>query len=140
MSLPKPRPSIDYDITPFWEGVREHRFLLLRCTICGTWYWPAAYCRMHSTAEPFAGNMQWEEASGRGRVFVFNVHHWAFDPAFADDIPYVYALIELAEGPMFGTNILADPSEVTIGAPVEIVFEKDRDSDVILPKARLLKE
>ncbi len=136
MPYRKPRPNIDEDTRPFWEGLRRHEFLLFRCTKCGAWYWPAAYCRNHEN-EPFMGNLEWQPASGRGRVFSFNVHRWAFDPAFKEDVPYVYALIEMEEGPMFGTNIVGCPPEdVRIGQPVEIVFEDHPDEGFTLPKAR----
>jgi len=83
--------------------------------------------------------MEWADASGRGRVFAFNIHNVAFDPVFKDDIPYVYALIELDEGPMFGSNIIGcDPSEVTIGMPVEVVFE-DITEEYTLPKFQPVK-
>jgi uncharacterized OB-fold protein len=134
----KPRPNIDEDIRPFWEGLKRHEFLLFRCKECGAWYWPVAYCRNHEN-EPFMGNMQWQPASGRGRIFTFNVHRWAFDPAFKEDVPYVYALIELDEGPMFGTNIVGcRPEDIRIGQPVEITFEDHPEEGFTLPKARLV--
>ncbi len=137
MAYQKPRPNIDEDIRPFWEGLRRHEFLLFRCTKCGAWYWPVAYCRNHVN-EPFMGNMQWQPASGKGRVFTFNVHRWAFDPAFKEDVPYIYALIELDEGPMFGTNIVGcQPEDLSIGQPVEIIFEDHPEEDFTLPKAQL---
>jgi len=131
----KPLPNIDDDIKPFWDALKEHKFKLFRCKRCGAWYWPVACCRNHEN-EPFYGNMEWEEASGRGKVFAFNIHNVAFDPAFKDDIPYVYALIELEEGPMFGSNIIGcDPGEVRIGMQVEVVFE-DITEEFTLPKFR----
>ncbi|NWG76523.1 MAG: OB-fold domain-containing protein, partial [Rubrivivax sp.] len=64
------------------------------------------------------------------------IHNVAFDPSFKDDIPYVYALIELEEGPMFGSNIVGcDPNEVRIGMPVEVAFE-DITEEFTLPKFR----
>jgi len=132
----KPRPNIDDDIRPFWEGLRRHEFLLFRCKTCGAWYWPASYCRNHAN-QAFMGNLEWQPASGRGRIFSFNVHHWAFHPAFKEDVPYIYALIELDEGPMFGTNIVGCRSEdVRIGQSVEIVFEDHPEEGFTLPKAR----
>src|SRR3990172_4110251 len=95
-----PQPSIDEDNHAFWKAVEERRFLLMRCQQCGDWYWPAAYCRNHAN-KPFFGSLRWEEASGRGKVFAFNIHRKAFHPAFVNKIPYIFALIELEEGPMF---------------------------------------
>lgn len=136
MAYTKPQPSIDEDIRPFWDGLRQHQFLLLRCQRCGAWYWPAAYCRNHAN-RPFLEDMEWQPASRRGKVFSYNIHHWVFEPAFRDEVPYVYALIELEEGPMFGTNIVGcKPEEVRIGMPVEIVFEDHPEEGFTLPKAR----
>ena len=138
MAYLKPRPNIDEDIRPFWEGLRRHEFLLFRCKTCGAWYWPAAYCRNHEN-DAFMGNLRWQPASGRGRIFSFNVHHWAFHPAFKEEVPYVYALIELDEGPMFGTNVVGcRPEDVRIGQNVEIVFEDHPEEGFTLPKARLV--
>lgn len=139
MAYSKPFPNIDYEIKPFWDGVREHKFLLFRCKTCGAWYWPAAYCRFHPN-KPLMGEMEWQPASGRGKVFSFVIHYRALEPAFADDVPYVFALIELDEGPMFGTNIVeCKPEEVRIGDAVEIVFENHLEEGFALPKARLLR-
>lgn len=137
MAYVKPRPNIDHEIKPFWDGLREHKFLLFQCAECRAWYWPAAYCRNHPN-KPFMGEMSWQPASGRGKVFAFNIHRVAFDPSFKDDLPFVYALIELEEGPMFGTNIVGcAPESVKIGASVEIIFEDHKEEGFTLPKARL---
>lgn len=123
----RPLPNLDEDIAPFWQAVREHRFTLFQCKQCGAWYFPAAYCRNHEN-EPFMGNLAWTEASGRGKVFAYNVHHTAFDPAFKEKLPYVYALIELEEGPMIGSNVVGiEPQKVFVGMPVEVTFEDIRE-------------
>lgn len=129
----KPLPSVDEEIEPFWRGLRRHEFLLFRCKVCGAWYWPAAYCRFHEN-EPLFGNMEWAPASGRGQVFAFNIHHQAFHPGFAEDVPYVYALIELEEGPMISSNVVGcEPGEVRIGMPVKVVFD-DITEEWTLPR------
>ncbi len=134
----KPLPSVDYDIKPFWDACKEHKFKLCHCKECGTWYFPWTSCRNHPI-RPRLSNMEWAEASGRGKVFTFNVHEAAFNPAFKDDVPYVFALIELDEGPMFGSNIIGcDPYEVKVGMPVEVVFE-DITEAYTLPKFRPIK-
>ncbi len=134
----KPLPSLDQDIWPFWQGLKRHEFLLYRCKVCGDWYWPVACCRNHAN-EPFFGNMEWTKASGKGKVFAFNIHYRAMDPRFEDDIPFVYALIELDEGPMFGSNIIGcEPEKVKIGMPVEVVFE-DITEEFTLPKFKPVK-
>ncbi|KIL36227.1 hypothetical protein SD71_09815 [Cohnella kolymensis] len=139
MAWDKPLPNIDLDIKPFWDGLREHKFLLFRCKECGTSYWPASYCRNCGNDGEFMSGLEWQEGSRFGTVFVFNIHHTAFHPGFKDEVPYVYALIELDDGPMFGTNIIGcTPDEVAIGKRVEIIFEDHLEEGFTLPKARLV--
>ena len=57
----KPLPNIDKDNEQFYEGLKQHKFLVWRCKTCGTSYWPKAYCIKHEN-EPFAANMEWAEA------------------------------------------------------------------------------
>jgi uncharacterized OB-fold protein len=132
----KPWPSIDADIEAFWNALREHRFVLFRCQTCGAWYWPKAYCRnKNHPNEPFMGNLDWEVASGRGKVFAVNVHHWSFHPAFREEVPYAYAVIELDEGPLISSTIVdIDPTAVKVGMPVEIVYEDHPNEGFSLPR------
>ncbi len=129
----KPLPSVDEDIETFWKALKRHEFTLFRCKTCGAWYWPVAFCRNHEN-EPYYGNLEWTRASGKGKIFAFNIHYRAFHPGFLGDVPYVYALIALDEGPMFGSMITGcKPEEVEIDMPVEVFFE-DINEEFTLPK------
>lgn len=67
--------------------------------------------------------MSWTEASGRGKIVAFNITKVAMRSAFKDDVPYVYALIGLAEGPIISSNIInCEASAVYIDMPVNVVF------------------
>jgi uncharacterized OB-fold protein len=58
-------------------------------------------------------------------------------PAFATEIPYVVAGVELEEGPYLTTNILgADPTDLSVGAAVTVTFREVADG-VVLPCFRL---
>ena len=130
----KPWPNIDLDSQPFWDGLREHRFLLFRCKTCGAWYWPKAFCRNHDN-EPFMANLDWQDASGRGQVFAFNIHHWAFHPGFKGEVPYVYAIVAVDEGPMISSTMLdVEPGDVRVGMPVQIVYEDHPNEGFTIPK------
>jgi uncharacterized OB-fold protein len=82
--------------------------------------------------------MVWARASGRGTVAAYNVHYRAFVPEFKDDLPYVFALAQLEEGPMFGTTIQdVDPKNVYVGMPVRISYDdRVEDLGVVLPRFR----
>ena len=58
--------------------------------------------------------------------------------AFADELPYVVAIIELDEGARLMSNMIdvtPDPDHVKIGMPVEIVYD-DVTDEITLPKFR----
>ena len=129
----RPLPSVTALTQPFWDAAREHRFVLFQCQTCGAWYWPPAFCGNHDN-QPFMANLEWREASGRGQVFTFDVLRRPMHPAFP--VPYVYGLIELEEGPLFGSNVVGcSPDEVYVGMPVEVEFD-DISNEFSLPKFR----
>lgn len=138
----KPYPSIDHDNEAFWDGLKEHKLLVWKCKQCGEVYWPKAYCQNHDN-EPFAANCEWTEASGRGKIFAFNIHHWAFHPGFKEEIPYIYALVELDEGPLISSQLHGDnlPDDIhTVGQTVEVVYEDHPAQGFTLPKFRIVSE
>ena len=79
-------------------------------------------------------NFAFKTVSGRGKVFSFVTFHRVYRPAFAEDVPYVVALVQLDEGPRLLTNILdISPDDVRCEMPVEVVFD-DYDADISIPK------
>ena len=137
----KPWPNIDEDNAEFYDGLRAHRLLLWRCRSCRRSYWPKAYCQGHDN-EPFAANMEWAEAAGTGTLFAFNRHHWAFHPGFKDDLPYIYALIELDDGPLISSTLIGSklPKDVyDVGQKVEIVYEDHPNEGFTLPRFRIVE-
>ena len=77
--------------------------------------------------------------SGRGVVYSFTVARQAFHPWFADRLPYVLAVIELAEeeGLRMLSNVVdCVPQDVAVGAAVDVAFQAISD-DVTLPVFRL---
>ena len=74
--------------------------------------------------------------SGRGTVYSFTIDRRGTAAAFANDVPYVIAIVELEEGPHLTSNITGCPVEsVHIGMPVQAVFEPAND-EVTLVKFR----
>ncbi len=94
MDVIKPLPIITPDSAPFWEGCRNGQLLLQRCVACQTWrYPPAPICPHCSEMET-----EWLLSSRKGRIHSFVIYHRAFHPAYADEVPYAVALVELDEG------------------------------------------
>ena len=113
---------------PFWEGCKQHVFLVHRCMVCGRAYWPASTCIDHGSSA-----MEWQPASGRAEVFTYTVVHHAYDRSMADKLPYAAAVVKLDEGPFFHTDILdCAADDVHIGMRVRVIFES-LDDDTVIP-------
>lgn len=128
----KPVPVPTLETAPFWEGCRQHQLRIQRCSACGgCQFFPRIYC-----AKCFSDRVEWISASGRAQVLSFTTVRRPVSPAFANEVPYVVALVTLEEGPQMMTNIVeCAPEQVTIGMPVEVVFEDWNDA-ISIPKFR----
>ena len=140
---PRPRPVVNRDNAGFWEGVRQHRLLIQRCTDCGTLRHPwLPGCNS-------CGCLEWDtvEASGEGTVYSYVVMHHPPFPAFTESDhasdtagPYAVALIELAEGVRMISNVVGVPyDKVRIGMPVRLRF-RSYDEESVLPVFGALEE
>jgi uncharacterized OB-fold protein len=106
----------------FWEGAARNRLLVLRCDACGHFSHPAPdRCPVCLSPDLAPTRM-----SGRGTIFSFTIIRRAFHPGFAADLPYVAALVELAEqaGLHLITNIVGGAAAgPRIGMEVAVEFE-----------------
>lgn len=135
MSAPsKPLPKPDPVTQPFWDSLKAHGIQIQKCNACGEHiFYPRGLC-----PHCFSSDLSWEPASGKGKVYAFTIVHRQPNPAFAADMPYVVALIELDEGVRMMTNLVdvePDPEHVKVGMPVEIVYD-DVNDEITLPKWR----
>lgn len=128
--LARPMPTPIPETEGFWEGTRAGELRIQVCAACGHRQLnPGPVCD-----ECLSPDIEWRRASGRGTVFSFTVVHHAFHPAFQGDLPYVVADVELEEGPVITSNVVGiEPSEVRIGMPVEVTFDRVSD-EITLPK------
>lgn len=126
----KPLPEVDVDNQQFWASCREHQMRLQKCRNCGYWrYYPGLVCHRCGSLEA-----DWEAVGGLGTIYTFSVVHRPPGAAFADDVPYVYAIVELDEGPMMPTNIVnIEPDQVKIGSRVRVTYH-DVTPEITLPK------
>lgn len=116
-----PVPAITPDTAPYWDGAREGKLLLQRCLGCGA----LRFYPRHLCPGCWSESVEWVEASGRGRVHSFTIIHRPPAPAFAAQVPYVVALIDLEEGPRMMANVLGDGArQVRIDDPVRVTFEE----------------
>jgi len=127
----KPLPVIHPDNEPYWTALKNHEIRMQRCTDCNTLRYPVSPVCHKCLSE----GVTWEQLSGKGTLRSWIVVEAATgNPAWSEDIPYVVALVDLAEGPRLTTNIVeCDPYALEYGQPVEIVYA-DVTPEVTLAK------
>jgi len=125
-------PIPNEDTRPFWDGCAREELLLQRCGACGAYRHPPS----PTCPKCLSTDAEWVAASGNGTVYTYVVVHQALDPAWAEDVPYVVAIVELAEGPHMLSNVVDTPvDQVTIGMPVTVCFQRASD-EIVLPRFR----
>jgi hypothetical protein len=118
-----PLPDVEDPLTAeFFAGAARGELMIPRCESCGRFVWyPAAECAACGSNDAPA----WTAVSGDGTLFSWAVVRRAFLPAFEAAVPFVTALVALAEDPAVRlcTYIVdADPPELRADAPVGVVF------------------
>lgn len=116
---PLPEPS---ELTrPFWEGLKAREVRLQRCQDCSQFvFYPRVAC-----PECMSERLKWEAVSGRGKVYTFTIVRRAMIPAFQAEVPYVFAIVELEEGPRLATNVIGcDPERVRVDMPVKAAYDE----------------
>lgn len=123
-------PEITVETAPFWEGCKKEQLLIQQCRHCGHYqFYPRLMCTNCMNRE-----VDWIEASGKGKVKTYTIIHRAISEAYMKEAPYVLAIIELEEGPTMMSNVInCDPEKVYIGQEVEVTFEKWSE-EVTIPK------
>jgi uncharacterized protein len=116
----KPLPVPSEVSAPYWEGLALGELRLQRCGDCGRYvFYPRSVCP-HCLGE----RLEWVPTSGRGRVYSHTIVRRAMNPAFAAEVPYVFAIVELDEGPRVTTNIVGcAPEEVRVDMPVKAAYD-----------------
>jgi len=136
MTYQKPLPPVDVVSAEYWRSAARGKLKLSKCNSCDNiMFYPRPTC-----TKCMSDDIGWTEASGRGEVYAFTVCYRAPDAIFREDVPYVIAIIQLAEGPKMMSNITdCDPDSVEIGMPVEVWFDPATE-DIAIPKFKLVGE
>ena len=133
--MSRPRPAVSSLTQPFWDATAQGRFLFQRCQNCSAAiFYPRPSCTSCGSLE-----LAWEQASGLGVIHTFSIARRATHPAMKDLVPYIVAIVELAEGPHVTTNIVGCPvDDVAVGQAVELAFDDIAEDGYALPLFRLV--
>jgi uncharacterized OB-fold protein len=128
-AMPKPRPEPTPLSQPFWDALRDERVQLQRCDDCGRWvYYPRSRC-----PACLSDRLTWTRVDGLGTVYTYTVAEQPTAPPFADEVPQLLAIVELAEGVRMSTTLVdVGPDRIRVGMPVAPVFDHGEDGITLL--------
>ena len=129
-SKPLPRPISPEVTRPFWEAAKRHELVMPRCTTCDhLFFYPRSEC-----PRCLSSHLEWVRVSGRGRLHTYTIVYQPANAAFRDDTPYIYAVVQLDEGPRMVSNVVqCDLDAVKVDMPLEAIF------DDVTPECTLVK-
>lgn len=130
MGYNKPLPQPSRWTKKYWEGAKDHKLLIQKCSACGNYmFYPRLYC-VHC----FSEHIEWVEASGKGKIYSYTVTLSNPVSTFMEDLPFTIAIIELDEGVRMLSHVVnCDHGKLKCDMRVEVVFE-DITEKFSLPK------
>ena len=122
-------PQPDLETQPFWDAAREGKLLIKHCNACGEYhFYPRPFC-----PKCWSDDVEWFEASGKATLYTWSVVHRNDLPPFGERVPYVAAVVDLAEGPRMMTNVVDCESDaLEIGMALDAVFHPTSDEVTIV--------
>ena len=130
----KPLPQPDPVTQPYWDSLKAHEMQIQRCNDTGKFFFYPRGISPYTLSD----NISWEKVSGKGTLYAYTIVQNQRQPGFAEEVPYIVAMIDLEEGPRMMTNLIdiePTPETVKIGMAVEIVYD-DVTDEITLPKFR----
>jgi uncharacterized OB-fold protein len=122
-------PPVDRDEASagFFDAAAHGRLAVRRCVTGDGLFAPeVARCPRCGAAT------EWIAVSGRGRLVTWAVVHRSPHPALAEEVPYVTAVVELAEAPWLRTRLAVDDaSSLAPGLPVAVAFARPADRESV---------
>jgi uncharacterized OB-fold protein len=143
-------PDNDSEWQEFYAQARAHKLVARKCKACGLMRYPP----MHACPWCMDLGWTWQELSGKGTIYSYEIVHHAIQPGFKDATPYAVVLVELDEQrgaptPDEGLRLIAnlvkpdlsfeDTAKVAIGKRVRVVFQ-DLADHMALPQFTLSGE
>lgn len=110
------------------EGTKAGELRLQRCNDCQHHFlYPRLLCPQCGSS-----STTWVKASGQAKLYSYVINHMPA-PGWEAEVPYVIAMVQLAEGPRMMSSLSnsADPARLTLDMPLQVCFEPR--GDMMLP-------
>ena len=143
-------PENDSEFLGYFEAARQHRLVMKKCTACNLMrYPPGSGCPWCMSLE-----WTWQEVSGKGTIYSYEIIVHAIQPGFRAVAPYPVVVVELDEQRGVpteheGLRLVANlvdrqfqpevEQNVAIGKRVQVVFQ-DLSEELALPQFTLSTE
>jgi uncharacterized OB-fold protein len=86
-------PENDSEWAEYFRAVSQRRLVLRKCAACGLMRYPPTHACPWCTALEWA----WQEVSGRGTIYSYEIVVQAIQPGFREWAPYPVVVVELDE-------------------------------------------
>lgn len=117
-------PIADFDTQVFWDALKEDKLLLPFCGDCATPRWPPGPMCPHC----YSLKVDWRQAPPKGKLYSWTIAAHPTHPALKDQVPYVLAMVELADKVRLVGNIVNwTGQELKDGQELSVIFETRDD-------------
>lgn len=108
----------------FFKQLADGKLCLQYCQLCNEYvFYPRRLC-----PNCFCSDLIWKKTAGLGKVYSYTMINYSNLPGKCQQVPYIYAIVELEEGIRLATNITEClPEDVFIGMPVELALKEDQE-------------
>lgn len=112
------KPTPDLITEAFWDGLKEHRLLIQRCSQCAKFQFPPLpACRS------CLSSLEWVDSKGTGTLYTWTVVRRATHSILGTWVPYVLAIIRMDEGVLFCSHVMGEtPESLRADMPVRVHF------------------
>jgi uncharacterized OB-fold protein len=121
-------PTPEGDTIEFWEAAKQERLIIRHCLDCGAFsYYPRPFC-----PKCWSERVVWHQASGDATLYSWSVIYQNDQPPFNERVPYVAAVVDLAEGPRMMTNVEGcEFDQLRVGMALRVGFRPISDDFTI---------
>jgi len=125
----KPLPLPTAVTQPYWNGLREGLIRVQHCLDCDrSVFYPRSHC-----SHCLSDRLEWRQMSGEATLYTFTITRQPTAPHFADEVPQLLAVVELAEGVrLTSTLVNVSESAIRVGMKLRPVFDRRSDEVTLL--------
>jgi uncharacterized OB-fold protein len=108
------------ETTTFRDAVAHERVLAQRCASCGRASLPPAPSCLHCGSP----DVTQVDAAAAGALYTWTVTHVAFDPAYADEVPYTVGVVDLDDGARLSGMVDVPLEQLRAGMRLKLAWRR----------------